>query len=319
MFRVQKISLSRRLGFQSMNVVRYILACFLSAALTGFLIACEATETQSLSDMHVPDLIFVRYASDGSDIYGLRLSDMTVVQMTDTEAAEEFPVWSKDGSQFAYLSMLGDQVEIKARTALSDEDVVLLVGAAEPVSWSGDSKFIVVTKELGESRGLFMVSTRTGDETIIPTGANGDAYATWSPKSDVIAFESTRDGNPEIYTADIDGRGVARLTDNNVLDEWPQWSNSGEHIAYASGVEGDKDLWIMRSDGTEKRQLTKNLLFGDSYPSWSPDDSKLVITVLAGDKDTNLMVVDVESGVTELLLEGAAASWSPRRAEEFVQ
>ena len=41
--------------------------------------------------------------------------------------------------------------------------------------------------------------------------------------------------------------------------------------------------------------------------------------MLAGDKDTNLMVVDVESGVTELLLEGAAASWSPRRAEEFVQ
>ena len=36
-------------------------------------------------------------------------------------------------------------------------------------------------------------------------------------------------------------------------------------------------------------------------------------------KDTNLMVVDVESGVTELLIEGAAASWRPRRAEEFLQ
>ena len=72
---------------------------------------------------------------------------------------------------------------------------------------------------------------------------NGDAYATWSPRSDHIVFESTRDGNPEIYVAAVDGSGVTRLTDNEQLDEWPQWSTSGEMIAYASGIEGDKDLY----------------------------------------------------------------------------
>jgi TolB protein len=279
------------------------------------LVACTSEEDQVQVDREPPDLIFVRHTEDDSDIYGLRLSDMSTTQLTQTAADEEFPVWSPDGSRFAYLSLSDDAVEVKIQTLNAKEEAVSLSSIDQPVSWSGDSDALVTTREDDVTRGLVVVSVLDGRETKVPTGADGDAYATWSPAKDVIAFESTRDGNPEIYSAGTDGSDVQRLTDNEILDEWPQWSHSGEYIAYGSGVEGDKDLWVMRSDGTEKRQLTSDILFGDAYPSWSPDDSQLVFTVLDSEERPLLMIIDVASTALEPLVAGSAASWRPIQTE----
>jgi Tol biopolymer transport system component len=283
-----------------------------SIALTAVgLGACDGAEQDSLSETALPDLIFVRYTQEGSDLYGLALSTSVETQLTDSPAMEEFPAWSRDGTRFSYLLMNDDDVSINIRDFLSGEDKVLLSGMAEPVSWSGNSEFVVITREDGDTRGLVGISVENGEEFVIQTGASGDAYATWSPTSDTVAFESTRDGNPEIYSANIDGSEISRLTDNTVLDEWPQWSNDGQFIAYASGVEGDKDLWVMRSDGSNKKQLTNDLLFGDSYPSWSPDDSQLVFTVQENESGSALFLVDVESATLSRLTDGGAASWRP--------
>ena len=289
---------------------------WLTTVATG-LVACTSAEDRVQKDQQPPDLVFVRYADDGSDLFGLHLSDMSTTQLTDTEAIEEFPVWSPDGARIAFLSIIDDQVVVKIRTVGAGEEDLSLPSIDQPVSWSGDSGALITTRESDDSRGLIVVSTADGSETAVPTGADGDAYATWSPADDIVAFESTRDGNPEIYSIRIGGSEAQRLTNNTVLDEWPQWSHSGEYIAYASGVEGDKDLWVMRNDGTQKRQLTNDVLFGDSYPSWSPDDSRLVITVQDGESGTSLMIVDVASAAMVPLVEGASASWRPSGNQEL--
>ena len=283
--------------------------------------ACSTEEATSpiLHGAKLPDLVFVKHASEGSDLYGLNLAEMSVTQLTESAAMDEFPTWSRDGTRIAYLSLQGDQISTHVLNMSSGQIRELLHGLAEPVSWSGDSKSVVVTKEYGDTRGLAAVPVGEGEEFRVATGADGDAYATWSPTADRIAFESTRDGNPEIYAAGLDGSNVLRLTDNDVLDEWPQWSSSGKHIAYASGVEGDKDLWVMQSDGNNKRQLTDELLFGDAYPSWSPDDRQIVITVQESESSVALVMVDVNSGATRRLVDGAAASWRPAEQEETGQ
>ncbi|MCP4044729.1 MAG: hypothetical protein GY732_01920 [Gammaproteobacteria bacterium] len=257
------------------------------------------------------DIVFVRHTDQGGDLFALTLSDLSVRQLTSSALNEEFPAWSRDRAHIAYLGWNDKGSGIYLMNMASGESRLLADDVGAPASWSGDSRSIVTTKEAGESRGLVAVSVSDGSETAIRSGSQGDAYANWSPVRNTLVFESGRDGNPEIYTANIDGTGVRRLTENDILDEWPQWSSDGEFIAFASGVEGNKDLWIMRADGTDKRQLTSGLLFGDAFASWSPDNKSIVLSVQVDESTVSLVLVDVKTGRVDKLVEGTAASWRP--------
>ena len=90
---------------------------------------------------------------------------------------------------------------------------------------------------------------------------------------DLIAFNSDRDGDWEIFVMNADGTDVRQLT-NNDDDGSPAWSPDGERIAFISTRDGDYEIFVMNADGTEVRQLTDND-DGDYQPSWSPDGERI--------------------------------------------
>ena len=63
-------------------------------------------------------------------------------------------------------------------------------------------------------------------------------------------YEST-----EIYTLDVDGTGLKRLTDNDVMDVFPSWSPDGGEMVFLSWRDATLDIWIMESDGGNQRLL----------------------------------------------------------------
>ena len=75
-------------------------------------------------------------------------------------------------------------------------------------------------------------------EAALP-GANG-----------LIAFESNRDGNLEVYVTNPDGTGVTNLTNNAAADSFPAWSPDGSEIAFRSDRDGDSEIFVMNADGT---------------------------------------------------------------------
>ena len=49
-----------------------------------------------------------------------------------------------------------------------------------------------------------------------------------------ILFSSTRDGNPEIYTMNLDGSNVVNLSQHPRADMAPTWSPDGKKIGFIS-------------------------------------------------------------------------------------
>ncbi len=99
-----------------------------------------------------------------------------------------------------------------------------------------------------------------------------DACSFFFPDNKKLIWTSTRDNldmpkgewsNPknypagaELYTSDLDGGNVKRLTHNKYYDAEVSVSPDGKKILFARQIDGKCDLWVMNSDGTNERQVT---------------------------------------------------------------
>lgn len=70
-----------------------------------------------------------------------------------------------------------------------------------------------------------------------------------------VVFMSSRDGNWEVYTINIDGSGLKRLTNSNAQEGLPTWSPDGKAIAFVSNRGGAWAIWAMEADGSTQRKL----------------------------------------------------------------
>jgi Tol biopolymer transport system component len=79
----------------------------------------------------------------------------------------------------------------------------------------------------------------------------------------------------DIFTANVDGRGLKRITHNPKYDAEPIISSDGSKIVFGSQREGDFDIYIMDVDGSNVRRLTDRVGY-DGGPWFSPDGKKIV-------------------------------------------
>lgn len=103
-----------------------------------------------------------------------------------------------------------------------------------------------------------------------------NSQPTWAPDSTRLAFTSDRDGNAEIYAINVDGSGLANLTQNPAADTDPAWSPDGAQIAFVSDRDApgpdraaETDIFIMASNGANPLNLRTGP-GAESQPAWSP-------------------------------------------------
>jgi TolB protein len=185
-------------------------------------------------------------------------------------------------------------------------------------SWSPDGNALVyMSYQFQRSPHLFRL-VRGGSElpgrlltTLDPTRA---VYrGVYAPKGGRIAVVISIDGAPEIFTVDVDGQNLRRLTNHKAIDVSPTWSPDGSRIAFVSDRTGAPQIYVMNADGTGQRRLT----FEGSYntaPAWSPDGRLIAYeTRVAGQFD--IWLVDPDSGASQPLVTNPrtdeAPSWAP--------
>lgn len=143
---------------------------------------------------------------------------------------------------------------------------------------------------------LHVVSiNKSQDRCLTCTISKRVSSPSWSRDSRQITF-STSQG---VYSVDIDGANLRRLTPLGLEAIEPAWSFDGTRIAFASKVSSHYRIFIVNSDGTELRQLTRdpeaytNPITDDRQPAWSPDGSQIAF-VSTRDGSSEIYTVGID-------------------------
>ena len=228
-----------------------------------------------------------------------------------TDFEPQWPSWSPDGRKILFNTYNKEYSGIYYFNLEENYlKKVIIPRVSDLPCWSSDGNNIAFMSD--DEPGI-IISSIKGDilKTIAGQGING-AYQSWSPSSDKLVFESGRDGNPEIYTINpLTGKQLNRLTNNELLDEWPSFSKDGLLIAWVRGVEGNKNIWVMNEDGSDSRQVTNGVNIGDAFPSFSPDGSELVFQSTSENESTLINIIKIDGSDFRKVGEGFFPNWSP--------
>jgi TolB protein len=185
--------------------------------------------------------------------------------------------------------------------------------------WSADARTLVFHRDVEAAAWPphRRVPSRDARFDLVRTGI----FPTWSPDGTRLAVNDARAGGLQnrILVGRADGserRAIYGHPQLNALA--PIWSPHGERLAFALGgffqmlpfmPRASADLAIVDSDGANLQMLTGGT--GNfAFPSWSPDDKRLVYRSF---EPPGLHIMDVESRASTLLLAGPHnfPSWSP--------
>ena len=118
------------------------------------------------------------------------------------------------------------------------------------------------------------VSPETGKPSGPPqeviTTTREDSRASWSPDGAMIAFNSDRGGEMNIWLYTIAGGSTRQLTKGPGGDFQANWSPDGKRIVFFSSRGGNADIWSADVETGNLQQLTPGSSI-DINPFFSPD------------------------------------------------
>lgn len=126
----------------------------------------------------------------------------------------------------------------------------------------------------------------------------------WSPDGSTLAYVYRGNNFADIFVTDESGQSQTRLTnsqstilDNNDWNLRPTFSPDGQLIAYVSDhATAFPTLWVMNADGSGRHALATPGLQQESVDAlaWSPDGSKLAITLYVEPGPTQIALVPLD-------------------------
>ncbi len=181
--------------------------------------------------------------------------------------------------------------------------------------WSPDSQAIAYTSyrpsgQVGTYQDIVVSYIQTG-ERAMPADGNPQRQnylPVYSPDGSKILFTSNRDGNPEIYVMDRDGKNPRRMTNNPAIDVTPTWSPSGNQIAWVSDRTGQPHIYVMNADGTGQRQLISEIC---DRPTWASGPFNEIAYAARTGPGYDIKLYSFSKGESIKLTDGMGSNESP--------
>ena len=166
--------------------------------------------------------------------------------------------------------------------------------------WAPDSRHLIaqtrdpqaLRTDTGGLGALTYIFTDDGSEIWRVNDRGQDACSFFFPDGTRIVWTSTRDNiampvgswsdinnypqGAELYSSDLDGSNIKRLTDNQYYEAEVSVSPDGQWIAFGRQIEGRMDIWVMKSDGSEEWQVTDTVDWQEGAPFFMPDSDTII-------------------------------------------
>jgi TolB protein len=162
-------------------------------------------------------------------------------------------------------------------------------------TWSQDGRFLIYSSERNRKWRIYILDLRQYRKSVL-FSSKGLNLAGGTSSDGRLSFSSSKDGSSEIYTIDLHGKKLKKLTRSFGIDVSPVFSPDNKRIAFVSDRGGTPQIYIIDTNGRRLKRLT----FEGSYntsPSWSPDGKRIAFV---GRKDGNNQIFMVKSDSTDL-------------------
>jgi Tol biopolymer transport system component len=142
--------------------------------------------------------------------------------------------------------------------------------------------FAFTSNAAGEND-IYLFEARTASVTRLTDSEAEDHWATWSRDGRMLAFQSLRDGNREIYIQVLPGGIPVNASQHEEQDLVPAWSPNNNYLVFYSsrdvtwaeaGPIGG-NLFVMRVQGSVLGRIQTEPFHSPTMVAWSPDSGTL--------------------------------------------
>ena len=235
-----------------------------------------------------------RWSPDGSKIvfqniertkFDVRIVDSKTGQtvwVTNDAVQDINPVWSPSGDHVYFSSYRGGginiwRVSVRADGTPDESPQQLTIGAGQDVeiAMARNCKRLAFSI-LRQNADIWRlpVSPESGRPDGSPheviTTTREDSRGAWSPDGRLIAFNSDRTGEMNIWLYSITDRSSRQLTRGPGGDFQANWSPDGKRIAFFSSRRGTADIWTVEVATGELHPIRTTASI-DVNPFFSPD------------------------------------------------
>ena len=166
--------------------------------------------------------------------------------------------WSPDGQRIAF-SRCGDYrgavfvIPALGGSERKVTDVACLFGGGEP-KWTADGDSLVIMDQCAPDApmGIVVFSLQTGQRRCLDSprpGELGDSDLAVSPDHKSVAFVRATIHTRDLYTVDVAGANLRRLTFDNGGVWRPMWASDGQRVVFYSERSGLRRLWQVPAGG----------------------------------------------------------------------
>jgi Tol biopolymer transport system component len=261
-------------------------------------------------------IFYATFSPQDWDIYLSKDAGKSYSKFTDHPSLDYDAVISPDGNWVVFTSERSGIPKLYAKPIDATAPAKLLLASTsfqDQATFSPDGKNLAFVASHEDNAEIYLIPFLPDSIQSITNARNltnhsgGDFRPAFSPDGDKIAFSSDRGHEiiphpqfpfarqriGDIYTVDINGNNLTRLTNSASWDGSPIWSYDGSKILFYSERNGETSLFEMNENGTDQ-----TLLLAYSAPAISPkliSETKLAFTTWSSQQDFKILMFDTNT------------------------